>query len=207
MKLEFLFEQVKEKSPESPRENLAKTSTLYSDTPVSLRLQITKPIEGIAAYYLSLYFKEWNTDVLVRSIAYRAYSNNYQGKWKLVQEILELPIHTPQEMEEWYKDYNPSEFYGNVLPLSEELEKRVVYKDPRRGNFSKVRRGIRRRGYKDKGSRRLPHEMHGDPPLPIQREDRRLLVSHPLVGKLERKNQPGFQDMSVSTSQEDKEEN
>lgn len=200
MKLSTQTTQVRKLSPESQKACLAETSTLYSDTPVNLRLEIRKPIEAIAAYYLSLYFAPWQTDVLVRSIAHRAYANCYQGKWELVQKILELELSRPEELEDWYKSYNPFEFYGCVLPESIIVEKRVRYKDSRKPNNSPVRRPQRRRGYNDKGSRRLPHEDHGDAPTREEREDRRLQVAHPLIREQEEEEKPEVEELPQATS-------
>lgn len=185
MKLSNDSSQKKKRKPDTIKENLAKSSTLYSDTPISLRVEIRKPIEALAAYYLSLWFQPWQTDVLVRSIAYRAYSNCYQGKWEQVQQILELELHDPESFEKWYCKHNPSEFFGNILPMAEIIEKRVRYKDLRIPDQKTIRKPIRRRGYKDKGSRRLSHEHHGIPPISEERLDRRQKVSHPLLKETE----------------------
>lgn len=170
------------RAPELIKENLAQTSTRYSDNPVSLRLNVTKPYEALAAYYLSLYFRFWQTDTLVRSLAHRAYANNYQGKWELVQEVLELELSQPEELEAWFiKVGLANEFFGVILPDAEKIERRVNYRDMSRPSNHYVRRTQRIRGYRDKGSCRLPHEHHGIPPTPEEREDRRPLVHHPLV--------------------------
>lgn len=193
-------------SPQSQKACLAETSTLYSDTPVSLRLEIRKPIEAIAAYYLSLYFAPWQTDVLVRSIAHRAYANCYQGKWQLVQEILELEVSRPEELEDWYLAHNPFEFYGCVLPETIIVERRVRYRDSRKSINSPVRKPQRRRGYNDKGSRRLPHEDHGDPPIREEREDRRLQIAHPLIRESGRKEKPEVEELPPAASCQERSE-
>lgn len=137
--------------------------------------------------YLSLHFKEWETDHLVRTIAQKAYQYSYEGEWWTVQRFLEEQFSTPQQFEEnWTRiSGKPTEeFYGNLVPFSARLEKRIDYRDTTKTFPRKVRKPQRKRGYADKGSRRLPHERHGDPPV-REKEDRRNLIEfNPLLKNL-----------------------
>jgi hypothetical protein len=112
--------QSRKTSPVELKSKLAENSTLYSKNElVSLRTNCSRPQEAIALYYVSLYYQVWQTDVLVRKLAQMAYANNYQGRWRRVQEILELRITQPEELEEYYNQTgHANDFYGNVLPLA-----------------------------------------------------------------------------------------
>lgn len=172
--------------PVELKSKLAEHSTLYSKNELmELRTNCSKAREAIALYYVSLYYQVWQTDVLVRKLAQMAYANNYQGRWNRVQEILELEINRPEELEEYYiQTGHANDFYGNVLPLAVKILYRIKYIDTSKGPRSRVRYPQRVRGYKDKGSCRLPHEYHGEdlPGKERKRDDRRQYVHHPLVG-------------------------
>lgn len=197
------FDEILE-SPDLIKDFLAKTSTLHSDPVMSLRLNISRPTEAMAAYYFSLYFPIWNTEVLTRSIAHRAWCNSYQGKWKLVQEMIESSNQKPEELEHWFIDKGlGNEFFGNILPEAMYIELRMKYKTPQSHENKTRVKPINRREYKDKGFRRQSHEYHGDPPLKAEREDRRHLTFHPLVGKeKENRKLPEFEDMPKDTSEQ-----
>ena len=168
---------------DSKENNLAEPSSAQSDPPlISLRAQFTKPWEALKLIYLSIPYKAWETEVLIRTIAYRAYSNNYNGQWRIVQELLEAELQSTEQFLEIFLKYkSKEEYYGNLLHNIKKYEKYFLLKVTQGTDNRPVKRPQRKRGYADKGSRRLPHEYHGDPPISREREDRRKKVYHPLL--------------------------
>jgi hypothetical protein len=61
------------------------------------------------------------------------------------------------------------------------MGRRIIEKDLTKPSKHKVRRTQRKRGYTDKGSRRLPHEYHGEPNTSKEREDLRSQINHPIL--------------------------
>lgn len=64
---------------------------------------------------------------------------------------------------------NPREFFGFILMKQDLSEYHFRILRPR-----KAKETIRRRGYKDKGSRRLPHELHGETFQDFTKEQNRI---------------------------------
>lgn len=170
---------------------MAETSSLYSNTSASLRANFESSQEALALILISGFLKPWNTDIIIRTIGQKAYAYNYQGNWKRVQLILESydfqeELDTQQAPEKliatFLMFFSPEDFYGNIVPLAYKLAKyRIFFKNPFNENFRRPQRPVFRRGYKDKGSRRLPHERHGEPPYKEKEIDRRYLIKHPLA--------------------------
>lgn len=79
----------------------------------------------------------------------------------------------------WTED----EFFGNVLKRAEQLLKRnrSVIERYDRDTSRKPKNPTYRRGYKDKGSLRPPHERGRNLPDPNPGQDRRQKVLHPFV--------------------------
>lgn len=128
----------------------------------------------------------WMTDYLYREISKKAYVANYEGEWRTVQVFLEQYPQTPQQFYELWLNYkSPEEFFGNLKKRA----KRLSYSCHLRPNSpqgGRVRKSQRVRGYRDKGSLRLPHQYHGDPPVPVTPKlDYRGRVGHPLLRERE----------------------
>jgi hypothetical protein len=143
-------------------------------------------IKAEALYYLSLYYKYWETDDVVQSLATRAYQFKYDGAWLRLQFFLEQEANTPAELEKCYVDNNlGNEFYGNILPLARKLQLVIVeYQDTSKQKPKRVIYPTFHRGYRDHGSRRLPHEYHGEDQRDGSEEeplDRRKKIFHPLL--------------------------
>lgn len=149
-------------------------------------MNCTSALDSVAALICASFFAPWQTDCLVRSIAQQAFHHNYEGEWVNVQILLENEDQSSKGiMDKACELYGPRAYYGNLVSRCEKLLRRIKFKSLTTENTQPIHKGQRVRGYRDKGSRRLPHEFHGDPPLTEQREDRRNLVRHPLVGDWE----------------------
>lgn len=120
-----------------------------------------------------------------------AMASNYcfEGGWKLVSEILTRT--TSQDVYSSWKIalqfFTEDDWFGNFLPkmygmLNGFFYKRAYrkYENPdelsHREKFIGVRRTIRRRGYRDKGSRRLLHNVPGGKELTPQRLERHEIL-------------------------------
>lgn len=146
--------------------------------------------------YLITFQKEipyWENEKIYRTLTNRAFLANYQGKWHLVQEILELENPT---LETVYQKWTEK---GGSFRSFQSLFKKVIlkeeyYRSPLDPTLIVVR-PQRKRGYDDKGSSRLNHEHHGipgkedfgEPGEKTERIDRRNKVAHPLIEKDERR--------------------
>lgn len=187
--------------------NQAQPSTVYSELS-EWTCQITKASEAqkVLFWILSRENEErtpWLTEKVYRVIAYRAFINNYLGEWEIVQAMLETKPQTYEAVKKKFLEYHSySAFEGNYRCSRSEIS-RWLWKKPigstRQGT---VRYPQRKRGYTDKGSRRLPHQYHGIPPYSDEKEDRRHLVQHPLLYEEKSGEEANFQDeeMTKTTS-------
>lgn len=137
----------------------------------------------LALIYILSHFGDfyWLTEKLYRRISQKAYVANYEGEWKTVQLLLEQYPQTPQQFYElWLQEKSPEEFFGNLKRRAKRLLNGFQLRpdNPQGGN---VRRPQRVRGYRDKGTLRLPHQYHGDPPVSDSKLDFRRQVGHPLI--------------------------
>lgn len=101
-------------------------------------------------YFKSIYFEH---------VQRTARTNQFSGKWKLIEEILTKPIFTEEKM--FYllrKHFSKEDIFGNLVPALRRCSKAIhirKFKDNR-----PVRKPRRKRGYDDKGSLLLPHQKH-----------------------------------------------
>lgn len=125
----------------------------------------------------------WETERLYTTMAQKAYMAQYEGLWSKVQAMLELETQDFISMTKYFLEhigtFNDLSNYltGKGVTLKPKYYDSVLDKRP-------VRYPQRKRGYDDKGSRRLPHEYHGEDlvsPDTREREDRRKHIAHPLV--------------------------
>lgn len=164
---------------------VAEYTSLYSDT--KLRICYTTAYEAIVAYLIAVYVgsssrEEYVLYKFTEEMASRCYKNNYQGKWELVQDFIELQPHTLYNILEFLEDhFSYCDLYGNILPLVEKLAKSLKV-GRQRPNNGRVKKPQRRRGYNDKGTLRLNHEHHSlwtwSGPNE-ERLDRRSKISYP----------------------------
>lgn len=88
---------------------------------------------------------------------------SYEGDWKLVGEILSksTSLFVKGSWDVVLETMNPNDFFGNLVPLMRNalraLKWRNMYTDVTKDKRP-YRRPRRKRGYDDKGSRRLPHQ-------------------------------------------------
>lgn len=187
MKLLFLTESSSSKKPQRVHsiEELAESLSQYSNRPdiFQVSLNVTNSWMSMAALLITTFYKPWETDGLVKHIANMAYQKNYEGQWKTVQELLETGLQSPEEFQRRFCELRaPEEFFGNLLPAAGRLAKIMLLKNLQQKNNRKVKRKVRHRGYRDKGSLRFSHERHGEAPSRKEHtEDRRSRVAHPLV--------------------------
>lgn len=171
--------------PHLKRRSQAENPSAQSDLALEIRYNVRTAWESLCLLYLSLHFPYWETETIVRAISRRAYQFSYEGEWLTVQRFLEEQIDNPQQFEDRWEEISlrpKHEFYGNLLPLSAKMERRLDYRDNSKSYSHKVRYPQRKRGYADKGSSRLPHEKHGDPPMKKEKIDRRNNIKfHPLL--------------------------
>lgn len=140
----------------------------------------------VILFILSLMeLKDWQSEKVINQIANKAYCGNYQGAWLEVQEYLEIQeLSTEKFLQKYLQRHSVNELFGNLIPQARirfkyfaKTRDLSVYQEDTR----KVTRKIRHRGYRDHGTLRLPHEIHGDPIPPKSREDKRGRVANQLV--------------------------
>lgn len=113
-------------------------------------------------------------------LAQKAYLGNYEGEWKTVQFILEQYPQTPKEFLGYFlQNHSPEDFFGNLVKTSRRLIRGIGSKA--RDPLGVVRKTQRHRGYRDKGTLRPAHRPAVEPPLAIERIDRRSKIGHPLI--------------------------
>jgi hypothetical protein len=84
---------------------------------------------------------------------------NSQGRWDLVRQVLQIPLYSEEKTFTFLAKYfSYSDIFGNLVPAMHRLSRaiRIVKWRP----STKVRRSQRKRGYDDKGTLLLPHEVH-----------------------------------------------
>lgn len=175
------------------QKRIADCQSLYPDSAKSSEkiIQLTFTLRGsyqcLQLLYISSYFQVWETDILVQSIANKAYRHSYNGKWETVQEFLEAGPQTPEQFAEKFISLRgPHDFFGPFLECSLREMHFVKIKDMTKRSTGKVVYPIYRRGYKDKGTLRPNHKSGRDLPGEDSRVDRRHLVGHPLLRDISR---------------------
>jgi len=162
-------------------EQLAETSARYSDPRVELRANVTSARSALSFLLICSWFgnEPWRTEVLIKTIAQAAFAARYAGKWKLVQTLLELEpesFNPETVIATLLAQVSPYEFYGNLVNDALAFYRSIQFRDTTKHPSRRVRRPQFRRGYRDKGSRRLPHEQPVDPPTRPPLTDRRHKV-------------------------------
>lgn len=151
-----------------------------------IRGRIGTAQQALAQLFLCSFLEPWETDRLIRAMSQKCYQCSYQGAWQEVQEILEhYPKNSLDFTEKYLQHHSPEEFFGNLLRSTEREILIAKWVDPSQHSSRPVKKRVRRRGYRDHGTLRLPHERHGEPVSSPEREDRRDRVSHPLLQKTE----------------------
>lgn len=165
-------------------ETMAVTSARHPAT-IEMRYNVRNAYESLALLLILSAFADepWKTEVVIRTIAQTAFAQRYSGKWRQVQEILELENPTPDSVVLKLLEFmSIDDFFGNLVPRAKVIWRTMKFLDTTQKCNRPVIKPQFRRGYRDKGSRRLPHELHGLPPSHPPEVDRRHKVSfNPLV--------------------------
>ena len=148
---------------------------------------VNKPTEALAALLVISFIVKENNEIATQKfrehLAQMCYNYNYEGKWRVVQEVLELPIQRPYYIiTTILQRLNVRELKGNILRVAALLlncveERQFDVSKEYRQKLHKVKKPQRKRGYDDKGYLRPSHEWTERYPFPgeaEQREDRRL---------------------------------
>lgn len=150
--------------------------------------------QAIAAYGAILAMSnndQFLSEFIVKKLAQRAYLQNYEGTWGLLQEFLEQAQDALQFERLASLHFTASEFYGNLLKA---VALSMASIKPRRltpDENAPVAKKERRRGYRDKGTLRSVESRAraaANTLLAVveefpRRTDRRHLVKHPLLHK------------------------
>lgn len=173
------------------RKKVAECASLYSSP--SLRATYKTPMEAItliiAVSDLLPARQEYIKYKLKEEMAARCYKNNYQGKWSIVQEFLELKNdYLYNQFILLQRHFSNQDIFGNILQLVDKIAPTIKLVEDR-PNKRPVKRPQRRRGYNDKGTLRFSHERHsawtwtGENPERIDRRDKVSAPSRPIFWK------------------------
>jgi hypothetical protein len=95
----------------------------------------------------------------IEKAARAAYYNNYEGKWKVVRDILNTKTFCLNNcLQKLPEHYSPEEFYGNIIPLMKRMKKSIRFRKWHNRPMTPVKRPQRPRGYTDKGTSTPLHE-------------------------------------------------
>lgn len=164
------------------------SSDLHSGKFNSFFVHVERPLEALGALLaMSLMTKERDEMSRLKfkeHLAQMCYNYSYEGKWRVVQEVLETPTIFRNIIEVIIQKLSIRELKGNILPLLPGIVARVkviqtdLLKEARK---PKVRYPQRKRGYDDKGSLRPVHEIHScwehEGPNPEKEDLRTKIVS------------------------------
>lgn len=159
----------------------SEAKALYPDTSIEESFLIggLKNLTAREAMGLILVFPRTSPLYLsiLLEIAEKAYQSQYQGLWIKTQKLCELRLLELQLYYLFESGFTENEIFGNLLKIGNHRLKRVRIFTP----TGPVTYPIRRRGYKDKGSRReeskwLPKDVWIGPNPP--KRDRRNLIGN-----------------------------
>lgn len=93
------------------------------------------------------------------SFAESAYNFRYEGRWNIVQNLLEVPDTINHKIAALLQQMHPREIFGNLLPRSKRMFARVRVKFHQNAitDTRPVKKKVFRRGYDDKGHLRPKH--------------------------------------------------
>lgn len=157
---------------------IAEETSPCSDLPLEAKVPVNNALEAIAVIYaVSFVIPErdgYYKMTIFDKIAKMAMNHNYEGRWEIVQQLLEttnLPYNVGQKL---FEHFSPSDIYGNLNRLIKRKATEITLTKPRT-RTTRVKYPKRKRGYDDKGSLRplhrwLPSQVHLGPNP--EREDR-----------------------------------
>lgn len=128
----------------------------------------------------------WESERILRYLSNQAYIHQYDQNWRILQNFLE-------EVDN-YEDYrvyaleqmSSEDFYGNLEPKIYRFM-RVLKPTTDESRSGRKKKSQRRRGYRDKGTLRPNWQKRNVALLKDDREDRRSLCKHPLLGRFSEK--------------------
>lgn len=190
---------------------IAEFQSRHPDTTLTFDFpHFTTPLECLGLLGAILYFTKeriWESEKAIRYVAGACYKNQYQGKWEQVQEVLENVTDFSD-----YSSYllanllNEEDYYGNLEPLIFRIG--LLLEPKAEGEqYGKVRKPVRRRGYRDKGTLRPDWQKRTVALLKDERDDRRNKVKHPLIFEEKVKNHEEFEVSKLTEAKKGDEEN
>lgn len=180
---------------QTKKRKISAAASLYPDIPeelVSYWIRGIRDSQSAVAAILVLWKivpghrNRFKKEKMFVHLAHLAYANRYNGRWSLVQELLELREHSLIAIiSKILENESTNYLFGNLIPLTQRLlsktEKRTYYRSVKTDSRP-VRYPQRKRGYSDRGhwspsSSWKPKRIHPSR-LPEPRKDLRPLVVH-----------------------------
>lgn len=151
----------------------------------------------LQAFFASLFLPIWFSDSFLHLIANQAYLQRYQGNWLVLQYFIENATSIQDFLELVELNGFQREFFGNFVVSTEKVLRKILIErswklEP--GTYGEVIYPEYRRGYRDKGNLRPPHECGRNLPDPDPGHDRRDQVLLLKDSCCERKNYLRLED-------------
>lgn len=163
----------------------AEPKSLQSDP--TKQIQVYHPhtaFQNIAAFGTLMFLQKesyWMTDMDTKYFANLCYRYNYEGKWEILQKILEKTTNFQEFELITIELLGASTYYGNLMDLMKIYKKMFRYIDPEH-RHGKIKRKVRRRGYNDKGTLRPSYKKYRNLGEETDsRKDYRNRIAHPLL--------------------------
>lgn len=108
-------------------------------------------------------YTEWNQgywrDLALEKLYKKAKAHNFQGHWNTLREYLE-GIQMTEEKAFYFlcKHFSTRDIFGNLIPQALRLSRAIRIKES--SVLRPYKRPLRKRGYDDKGTLLLPHQIH-----------------------------------------------
>lgn len=191
---------------------IAECQSRWPDIPIKIVAphfsSVKESIVVLGAVFLLSQDKYWESTEIIQRIGKLCYQHRYQDGWENVQEILERASNW-QEYQVVVKLFmSENDYYGNYLKSIEKMVKRLEARpDISQKLGEKVHYPQRKRGYRDKGTLRRPHQRHGeDISDTIPYVDRRGFIKHPLLGDIKTQGEFGSADSSPKSNEKGSEQ-
>lgn len=169
---EYRFTSKLRKCPQVYSKQLSETAAEYSAlSQEELKLEKTPQTAQEALVLLLAYYHllpvdaDYLRSIILNKLTRKAKGFDYQGKWKLLREISDLPEDEPFDL--WSiihflsEQYTLDDLFGNLVPAVNRVIKRMIgqRKFPVLiKRTSRVQYAQRKRGYSDHGSTTVPHK-------------------------------------------------
>lgn len=143
---------------------------------------VSSAFDSICILLVTSLAKPWNNDTLYRTLGNKAYYNNYEGKWAIVQDLLHQGPNFDKIIDRLLLYFSEDTINGNIIPRGLDLIYYCKIRERREG-LRKVKYSQRKRGYNDKGTLRPRHKafrIFGEDEETIP-PDGRSFIEHPLL--------------------------